>query len=466
MIHVESGPRIVLRAVKIDGNAPGSLADARTRLGFAAGQPYDRPHIVARLAEYVRELRGRGYYEAVADHSLGNMSADKRTADLLVTIDGGPHVTVVFEGEPVPARVRDDLVPIAREGAVDEDLLEDSSRRDRRVVPGTGLSRCGGDAHPDREERRAGDRLSRRARALPTPWAPSRSPAISRSRQPICSCAMHMTDGEPFVQARLDGDINAIMDRYRRLGFTGVQDRARVVELPADRRLSRRASTLQIDEGPRTLVGRDRRSQGITRSPSEQLRTAARLEGRGAVLSAPARAGSRFAAADVPESRLSHGGRLGHAGVHRRSHDGWMSPSVSVKGQQVFVDHVLIIGNEKTGADTIRREVVLKSGDPLGFDAISESQRQGQRAGAVQARAHHGARSRRRYPPRPSRDGRGGAGDVGRLRRRRRGRPAPASAPLSTRRRASASSSRRAASSRSAGATCGAAIDRSTCSPG
>ena len=119
VIHVESGPRIVLRAVKIDGNAPGSrrCTDETGVCSWAAVQTVrTSAHGLPKVQ--LRELRGRGYYEAVADHSLGNVSPDKlATADLLVTIDGGPHVTVLFEGDPVPTRVRDDLVPIAREGA-------------------------------------------------------------------------------------------------------------------------------------------------------------------------------------------------------------------------------------------------------------------------------------------------------------------------------------------------------------
>ncbi|MGE3510817.1 MAG: outer membrane protein assembly factor, partial [Vicinamibacterales bacterium] len=45
------------------------------------------------------------------------------------------------------------------------------------------------------------------------------------------------------------------------------------------------------------------------------------------------------------------------------------------EGPQVLVDHILIVGNERTSSDTIRRELQFKSGDPLGLAAISESQR-------------------------------------------------------------------------------------------
>ena len=36
---------------------------------------------------------------------------------------------VVFAGDPLPSNRRADLVPVEREGSVDEDLLEDSTNR-------------------------------------------------------------------------------------------------------------------------------------------------------------------------------------------------------------------------------------------------------------------------------------------------------------------------------------------------
>jgi len=45
------------------------------------------------------------------------------------------------------------------------------------------------------------------------------------------------------------------------------------------------------------------------------------------------------------------------------------------EGPRVFVDHVLIVGNERTKTATIERELRFKAGEPLGLEAISESQR-------------------------------------------------------------------------------------------
>jgi outer membrane protein assembly complex protein YaeT len=45
------------------------------------------------------------------------------------------------------------------------------------------------------------------------------------------------------------------------------------------------------------------------------------------------------------------------------------------EGPQVFVDHVLIVGNVRTTTSTIERELRMKPGDPFSLSAINESQR-------------------------------------------------------------------------------------------
>jgi outer membrane protein assembly factor BamA len=44
------------------------------------------------------------------------------------------------------------------------------------------------------------------------------------------------------------------------------------------------------------------------------------------------------------------------------------------EGPQVIVDHVIIVGNERTSSETIERELLLRPGEPLGYSARIESQ--------------------------------------------------------------------------------------------
>jgi outer membrane protein insertion porin family len=44
------------------------------------------------------------------------------------------------------------------------------------------------------------------------------------------------------------------------------------------------------------------------------------------------------------------------------------------EGPQVFVDHVIIVGNRRTSTSTITREILLKPGEPLGYSARIQTQ--------------------------------------------------------------------------------------------
>ena len=45
------------------------------------------------------------------------------------------------------------------------------------------------------------------------------------------------------------------------------------------------------------------------------------------------------------------------------------------EGSQALVDHILIVGNEQVKSETIRRELALEPGSPLGLDDVAETRR-------------------------------------------------------------------------------------------
>ena len=92
------------------------------------------------------------------------LSTDQRVADLTLTVVPGPRVRVVFTGDSLPADRRAELVPVEREGSVDEDLLEDSSNRIEEYLRAQGY-RDAGSAFARGDERRTADYLCRAAAA-------------------------------------------------------------------------------------------------------------------------------------------------------------------------------------------------------------------------------------------------------------------------------------------------------------
>ena len=66
------------------------------------------------------------------------------------------------------------------------------------------------------------------------------------------------------------------------------------------------------------------------------------------------------------------------------------------EGPQVIVDHVIIVGNQRTSTETIEREVLLRPGQPLGYSARIESQQRLAALGLFRRVAHRRAASQRR----------------------------------------------------------------------
>lgn len=394
VFDIDAGARLRISKVVVEGNAPGSLDRARAALGFEAGVAYDKPKIDARIAEYVAGLRKNGYYEAQGEHTL-KVAADTRGAELVVSVDGGPHVSVVFEGDPVPVRVRGELVPIEREGSVDEDLLEDSARRIADFFRAQGY-------------RDADVTYSRAPRngELAVVFTVTRGPAYvvggvevaGNQSVPLAELtpAIRVKTGEPFLDSALDATVSAIADAYRRRGFAEAKVQSAVVPDVGPAPI---AATVRImmQEGPRTLVGTvtvrgnaaissDQLGRSITSKPGQAFHQPQLAVDRDGMLLQYLNLGYRTADIEVKVDFSADRARADIAFVVR-------------EGGQVFVDHVLVVGNEKTSAEMIRREMQLRPGDPLGFEGVTESQRRVSALGLFRrvriTEIDHGAEARR-----------------------------------------------------------------------
>jgi outer membrane protein assembly factor BamA len=125
---IDPGPRAIIGSIEIAGPPTVSRPTLLDRLGLSEGAVYNPETLDARIERYVAEQRKEGFYESklVATPTVLD---DGRRVNLTLTVTPGSHVRVVFTGDPLPADRRADLVPIEREGSVDEDLLEDSTNR-------------------------------------------------------------------------------------------------------------------------------------------------------------------------------------------------------------------------------------------------------------------------------------------------------------------------------------------------
>jgi outer membrane protein insertion porin family len=373
VLDINAGQRALITRIQVDAEDPAD-SGALANTAIAQGKPYDAAQVEEQLQKYQATLRGRGFYEARATHTVDFVNGG---ALVRVTVDRGPHVSVAFEGDPLPEAERERLVPIREEASADEDLLEDSSRAIEDYFHARGY----------RDAMASYTRDAGSPGELTVRFTVTRGPRYLVDDVDITgNTAMAAADlmpivrikgGDPFVQGTLDAVVSAIRGLYRARGFTRVMVMSAVATLAAGDRPAPAEDrhvqvTIDILEGPRTLVGSVDLSGNMVLSSAEL---------RGSFATVP---GKAYSEVDVASDR----DRIDLEYRNRGYESVVVDPRVMLaegdtranvlfaitEGQQVIVDHVIIIGNRRTSTATIQRELTLRSGEPLGYAARIESQ--------------------------------------------------------------------------------------------
>ena len=372
--EIRAGPRATIGQVEIDEVDGGERQVLPGDITVRAGDPYDNVAILRELDRHVASLRARGFYEARALHTTSFEPGG--TATVRITVDPGLLVSVAFAGDPLPEADRERLVPVRTEGSVDEDLLEDANVAIEQYLRSRGYRNAAVEyARTEREGQ------------LTITFTVSRG---LRYVVDIVTIDGNMTvptadliellqieRGKPYVESAAGAGAAAIREAYRARGFTRAAVETTVMELPRDNKggagSDRRVDVrFTMTEGPRTLVG-SIAFDGNTVFAEGQLQAL--------MTTAPSRPYSEFnLASDRDRVDLEYRNR-GYESVV-------IDPTVSFfedgtraeisfaisEGPQVLVDHVIIVGNQRTSIEIIERELLLKPGQPLGYSARIESQ--------------------------------------------------------------------------------------------
>jgi outer membrane protein assembly complex protein YaeT len=372
VLTVRPGARARIAAIDVQGPPREPVSQLLATLEVQVGDDYDGVELDERLARYAADLRSQGFYEARATQLPRYVDADAAVS-LVLSIEPGPRVEIVFQGDPLSSSDRDRLVPIAREHSVDEDLLEDSKFGIERHFRERGY--CNPRADYQRSD--AGPA---------TPGSKDETNGVLRVTFTIAhgpQCIVEHAEiggntsfpsaeltplvvtraGQPFSDSTVGSDVLRIQGYYRQRGFARVKVTSQV-----ERREPKAGSEFLrvrflIAEGTRSLI--DSVSfQGHEAVSEETLRST--------VASAP---GQPYfepqIAADADKIGLLYLNR-GYLEVTVRSVPRALADGAKVEltyviqeGLQILIDHVLIVGNRRTSRETILREVQLRSGEPL-----------------------------------------------------------------------------------------------------
>ena len=390
VMNVTSGARARIGRIDIRGQIdPAKPAEStpermQARLGIAPGQPFDGPDLQRRITRIVQDLRDRGYYDAEVTPTQ-TPSADGQVIDLAFAVEPGPRVTVRVEGSTIPTSRQEELIPVKREGSIDEDLLEDSKRRIESYLHGRGHWRA--DVAYARRPTAAGLDLVFTIRE----GAVFRIAEVKVTGERAMTRAdidgvLGLTTGAPFVEADIDTKTAALVERYRRQGFRGIKIEQTLAErdTPPPSASTNRANRdekpsawvdviLAITEGPQTRVG-SIALRGNSAIDEAALRAALTLKPEGpfyepqiaadreAIQSVYLNRGFDRVIVDVTTVNAPDGARADLTYTIR-------------EGSQLFVDRVLIVGNRRTDTATIEKALTIKAGAPLGLSELFESQR-------------------------------------------------------------------------------------------
>lgn len=372
-LSIEAGPRATVRRWLMTGVPSPSLYESvRALLGFEDGAPYDGASVDRQLGDYQSDLRRIGYYEASLSHEADLVSDAE--VDVRLLVRRGPRITVSFEGDSVPGASLPQLVPIEREASVDEDLLEDAEQRIEGHLRSLGYR----DAVVTHTRGSDADRLSIVFRVSRGPLYRVAEVAVEGNRavpDDELRTIAGVAPGDALVVADLDAGLAAIEEHYRRLGFATVRATSSFSGVAAngDGIPVSQAVEIAIEEGVRTTIGTVRFDGAAIRSPQVLLRA---IESR---------AGGAYHQRQSDDDRdalvalyLNEGYEQVRVAVDSRFAEDLSVVDLTFRiaeGPQVLVDHVLIVGNEEVDTETIRREVTLAPGQPLGLAEVAETRR-------------------------------------------------------------------------------------------
>ena len=370
---LEPGARTTIGTIDITGAPSLPRSELLRRINLVQGAPFRRERLASGLERYIQDRRKRGYYEAKITPSI-QLADQDRVANVTLAVDPGPHVRVVFTGDPLPGDRRNELVPVEREGSVDEDLLEDSTNRIEDYLRYLGY----------REAKAPHTREQRDAELVIT-FAVRRGPQYRVAKLEIAGntniassefeMALKLREGQPFSDGRVADDAALVEDLYHRRGYASAKVQPTTGPRPTGNTAAQVPVMVRFDvfEGERIVV------DSITFTGNTSFDDAA-LRGKMALqVGAPYVPGQLRQDRDRVQAVYNDRG-YESATVDARPEFNPQNTRASIvftirEGPRVFVDHVLIVGNVRTDAGTIERELQIKPGDPFSLSSISESQR-------------------------------------------------------------------------------------------
>jgi outer membrane protein insertion porin family len=373
---IDAGPPTIVANVQVNGESPYPITEILKRTGAQDGATYREARIETVLGQLRDEMSTKGYYAAVAQQ-IPEFLPGAQVA-LTLVVNAGPIVALHVEPpNALPPGDIDEYIPIRRERAVDDDLLEDAQARIITALQSQGY------IEPTVTFRRDTDtpgqqlitfRVERgrryRVDHVEAPTGLVLPPATLVKLLGIAS-------GDVLTLRDLGEGLARIAADYRSRGFFDVQAREEHPDLPGRSTPAEAWVVIQLKvaEGPRAAIsGIEFALDDAPRVPASALRPILQSQpGQPyveAVLGADRqRLLAEYERRGFPEAAVQ---------IERRFSDDRTAVALAVtarEGPQRIVREIIVVGNERIDTDEVLREMTLHIGDPLSDEARYESRR-------------------------------------------------------------------------------------------
>ncbi len=364
VFHVASGPRVLVSSTSIDGAPAGTSLLIEPHMRPRKGEVFERERAKAAAERMRRALAERGRWRARVEAVESYDPVSARVA-LRFVVDAGAWLRMDWRGDPPSAGVKREVERMLREGGVNLDAREAGAERVEEALHARG--------HRDAL---ANHRIEEVPGGEIVVYDVAAGPAVSAGAVRIvgaeASLALRLLtrEGAPIRDADLEEDVRSLTRSLEDRGHfeahveAQVPDQAGAVTITFRAEAGPRAHVAdfaivtQVDlETPRSAAPRELRTR-----KGEPYRVRDLALDRRALLVAWRNAG-HLDADVVPEVAFDED--RGAASITLRV----------VPGPRTDVDRVVVRGLRRTREIVVRREVLLKEGQPLGLEDLLESQR-------------------------------------------------------------------------------------------
>jgi outer membrane protein assembly complex protein YaeT len=302
------------------------------------------------------------------------------TEKLLVRVESGPLVRVRVEGAKISRSKLKTLLPVYRDGVVDEPALARSERILEDYFQQLGyFSAAVKGAQAFHAESQTLDLTFRVIRGKPGEFEGygvegNRAIPTAELMAAISPPAQGIFSGGPlYSRTLLENKVNTLRALYQSKGFLDVRISSRV-----DDHFRGQAGywfvTFHVEEGPQTTV----HQLALTGLSGDMLKAL-----WPSLLSKPAQPYSPGRAAADRDTISNYLANLGYAQAEVNWHASPANEQRQVDldfrielGSQERIRRIVVLGNEHTRLGVIRRELVIRQGQPLSQDSVADSQRQ------------------------------------------------------------------------------------------